>query len=99
MPGRNPGDVWTIPTGRYRGEHAAVGSLELARRCVAAGCKPAGVVCDPFSGTATTGLAALSLGHPYVGIELNPASNTEAIHRLQRHQAKNGRDGSHPGGD
>jgi len=95
--GRNPGDVWTIPTGRYRGEHAAVGSIELARRAVAAGCMPGGVVCDPFSGTATTGLAALTLGCQYVGIELSPASNAEAIQRLRRHQNETGRLGPDSG--
>jgi DNA modification methylase len=94
---RNPGDVWTIPTGRHRGAHAAVGPVELARRCIAAGCKPAGVVCDPFSGAATTGLAALDLHRRYIGIELNPAFNTEAIQRLKRHHMR-GRRPSHSEG-
>jgi predicted RNA methylase len=38
------------------------------------------VVLDPFSGSGTTGLAALSLGCSYVGFEIDPeqvaASNT-----------------------
>lgn len=33
--------------------------------------KPATVL-DPFSGAATTGLVALTLGRRYIGIELNP---------------------------
>jgi hypothetical protein len=36
-----------------------------------AGCKPGGIVLDPFSGSGTTGLAANQLGHRYVGIDLN----------------------------
>lgn len=69
--GRNPGSVWSIPTAPGRHGHPAAFPVELARRCIAAGCRPATPVLDPFSGTATTGVAALQLGHRYVGIELN----------------------------
>jgi DNA modification methylase len=43
----------------------------LAERCILAGCKPGGVVLDPFSGSGTTGLAATKQGRRYVGIDLN----------------------------
>ncbi|MCP2323669.1 site-specific DNA-methyltransferase (cytosine-N4-specific) [Hamadaea flava] len=56
--GRNPGDVWTLPTRPYHGAHVAPFPIDLPLRAIAAGCPPAGVVCDPYSGTATTGLAA-----------------------------------------
>ena len=69
--GRNPGDVWTIPTQPFAGAHFAVMAPELARRAIAAGCKPGGVVLDPYSGSGTTGQQALRLGRRYVGIELN----------------------------
>lgn len=69
--GRNPGDVWTIPTSPFPGAHFATFPLELARRCMLAGCKPGGVVLDPFSGSGTTGLAATENGRRYVGIDLN----------------------------
>ncbi len=36
-----------------------------------AGCKPGGVVLDPFSGSGTTGLVAQKAGRRYVGIDLN----------------------------
>jgi DNA modification methylase len=45
--------------------------LALAERCVLAGCRPGGVVLDPFSGAGTTGLAATELGRRYIGIDLN----------------------------
>jgi DNA modification methylase len=70
--GRNPGDVWTIATQPFPGAHFATMPTELARRCIAAGCKPGGTVLDPFSGSGTTGAAAASLGRRYVGIDLNP---------------------------
>ena len=69
--GRNPGDVWTIPTQPFAAAHFAVMAPELARRAIAAGCKPGGVVLDPYSGSGTTGQQALRLGRRYVGIELN----------------------------
>ncbi|HEY0888923.1 MAG TPA: site-specific DNA-methyltransferase [Nocardioides sp.] len=69
--GRNPGDVWSIPTQPFPGAHFAVMPQALAERCILGGCKPGGVVLDPFSGSGTTGLAAAKHGRKYVGIDLN----------------------------
>ncbi|MBN7386208.1 DNA-methyltransferase [Mycobacteroides abscessus] len=69
--GRNPGDVWEIPTQPFPGAHFAVMPPKLAQRCIAAGCKPSGTVLDPFSGSGTTGMAAQRLGRKYIGIDLN----------------------------
>lgn len=69
--GRNPGDVWNIATTPFRAAHFAVMPVELAQRCIGAGCRPGGTVLDPFSGSGTTGLAALRLGRKYVGVDLN----------------------------
>lgn len=69
--GRNPGDVWTIPTQPFPGAHFATMPTALAERCILAGCKPSGVVLDPFSGAGTTGLAATKHGRRYIGIDLN----------------------------
>ena len=69
--GRNPGDVWTIATQPFSEAHFAVMPHALAERCILAGCKPGGVVLDPFSGSGTTGLAAGKHGRRYVGIDLS----------------------------
>lgn len=69
--GRNPGDVWTIPTQPFSEAHFAVFPLEIPRRAIAAGCKPGGTVLDPFSGSGTTGKAAAELGRRCVLIDLN----------------------------
>lgn len=69
--GRNPGDVWEIPTQPFPGAHFATMPARLAQRCIAAGCKPSGTVLDPFSGSGTTGMAAQRLGRKYIGIDLN----------------------------
>jgi DNA modification methylase len=36
--GKNPGDVWTIPTGNYRGAHFATWPVELVRRPLLSTC-------------------------------------------------------------
>lgn len=69
--GRNPGDVWSIPTQPFPDAHFAVMPRTLAERAIQAGCKPGGTVLDPFSGSGTTGLAAARHGRKYVGIDLN----------------------------
>jgi site-specific DNA-methyltransferase (cytosine-N4-specific) len=69
--GRNPGDVWTIPTSPFAAAHFAVMPPALAERCVKAGCRPGGTVLDTFSGSGTTGAVAARLGRRYVGIDLN----------------------------
>ncbi|RSM76609.1 site-specific DNA-methyltransferase [Amycolatopsis sp. WAC 01375] len=51
-------------------------------RCIAAGCPDGGVVLDPFSGAATTGLAARKLGRNYIGIDLNPDFHDIGLRRL-----------------
>ena len=69
--GRNPGDVWNIPTQPFSDAHFAVMPQALASRAIQAGCKPDGIVLDPFSGSGTTGLAAAKHGRKYVGVDLS----------------------------
>lgn len=79
--GKNPGNVWSLPTAKYPGAHCATFPIGLPIRCIKAGCKPGGTVLDPFSGSGTTGEAARRLGRKYVGIDLNPAYHDLAIKR------------------
>jgi DNA modification methylase len=72
--GRNPGDVWSIPTSPYGGAHYACMPPALAERCIKAGCPPGGTVLDMFAGSGTTLAAARKLGCKSIGIELNPAN-------------------------
>ena len=92
--GRNPGDVWSIPTRPYRGPHFAAFPVDIPTRCIKAGCKPGGMVLDPFCGTGTTGLAAIALGRHFTGIELNPAFAALAAERLHNAARPQTGDGS-----
>jgi DNA modification methylase len=80
--GRNPGDVWSIPTRPYSGPHFAAYPIDLPLRCIAAGCKPGGMVLDPFTGSGTTGLAAIRLDRTFTGIDLTPDFAKLAAARL-----------------
>jgi site-specific DNA-methyltransferase (cytosine-N4-specific) len=80
--GRNPGDVWSILTRPYKGPHFAAYPIDLPLRCIAAGCKPGGVVLDPFAGSGTTGLAAIQLGRRFTGIDISPDFARLAAGRL-----------------
>lgn len=43
---------------------------------------PPGVICDPFLGSGTTGVAAVRLGKPFVGIERDPDYFRRAVERI-----------------
>ncbi|MFE2751604.1 DNA-methyltransferase [Actinosynnema sp. NPDC059335] len=80
--GRNARSVWTISSTPLKEAHFATFPAELPRRCIAAGCKPDGVVLDPFSGAGTTAMAAQQLGRRAIGIDLNPAYHDIALRRM-----------------
>lgn len=77
-------DIWHI-TARPEnpGAHSAPFPLSLAERCIRCGCRPSGVVLDPFAGSGTTLLAARSLGFASIGIELSQDYASTIIARLQ----------------
>lgn len=75
-------DVWRLPAARGSHEHPARFNPALPLACLA-WTPDAGVVLDPFSGSATTGHAALALGHRYVGIDLHDAFNAAAAAELE----------------
>lgn len=77
--GRNARTVWTISQTPNPQAHFATFPIELPIRCIKAGCKTGGAVLDVFSGSGTTGAAALKLGRKYIGIDLNPAYHDLAI--------------------
>ena len=75
-------DVWDMAIQPFSGAHFATFPIELAERCILAGCPPGGTVLDPFGGTGTTGLVAQRHGRRSILIELNPVYAELAEHRI-----------------
>ena len=66
-------DVWRLPAiapwEKSCGKHPTQKPLGVLARLIQASTKPAAWVLDPFSGSATTGIAANLLGRKYLGLE------------------------------
>lgn len=80
--GRNKRTVWSIPLSKFREAHFAVFPASLVRTCLLAGCKPGGVVLDPFLGSGTSAVVARELELSYVGIDCVPNYVEMARRRL-----------------
>lgn len=67
-------DVWQLPAiGKWEkscGKHPTQKPLGLLVRLIQASTMPGAWILDPFSGSATTGIAANLLGRRYLGLEL-----------------------------
>ena len=70
--GKNPGDVWEIPTQPFPGSHFAVFPPDLIEPIIKSSSPPNGTILDPFAGSGTALRVARKLGRKYIGIELNP---------------------------
>ena len=71
--GPKPGDVWDIipEDSQKRGLHFSPYPLDLCRIPIASTCPDDGIVLDPFCGTGTTLVAAMSMGRAAIGIDVS----------------------------
>ena len=69
--GRNKRTVWNIPLGKFRGAHFAVFPEQLVETCMLAASNENNLICDPFSGSGTTGVVAKKLGRYFYGVEVS----------------------------
>ncbi len=82
-----PSNVLTIPlVGKNKG-HPAVFPVELPLFFIKLLCPENGMVADPFAGSGTTGVAALSLGRCSILVDNNIQYCQEAVRRLQNEVA------------
>ncbi|MBQ0029772.1 MAG: site-specific DNA-methyltransferase [Bacteroidales bacterium] len=67
-------DVWRLPAivqwEKSCGKHPTQKPIGLLARLIQASTEPGAWVLDPFSGSATTGIAANLLGRRYLGLEM-----------------------------
>ncbi len=85
--GKQMRTVWTIqpPNGDEKifGKHPTQKPLKLLERIILASTKKNELIFDPFSGSSTTGIAALKLKRKFVGCELEDKYISLSIKRIQ----------------
>ncbi len=85
--GKQMKDVWRSsivkPSEKAMGNHPTQKPLWLLERIIIASSKEGDIVLDPFSGSGTTGVAAISNGRNYIGIELDKNYNSIAVKRIK----------------
>jgi site-specific DNA-methyltransferase (adenine-specific) len=82
-------NVWRMPAPskaeKLYGKHPTQKPIGLVARCLRASTNPSDLVFDPFSGSSTTGVAAvaaLSLGRRFIGCEADADHIKLSIERL-----------------
>jgi DNA modification methylase len=77
--------IWRLVQTPNLTPHCSTFPLDLPIQCIkAAGLESAdAIICDPFMGSGTTGRAALSLGHHFIGFELD-AQTCEIANKYAR---------------
>jgi adenine-specific DNA-methyltransferase len=91
--GKNPSDVWAFPkvttganrSSRERTPHPAQFPLGVVDRIIKVSSAHEDVVFDPFSGSGSTGIAAVGNGRVYVGSELREDYCAATVDRHKRY--------------
>ena len=67
-----------------RGAHPTQKPIEIMAWSIEqARVPPGGVILDPYMGSGSTGVAATQLGHPFIGIEIDPGYFDTACRRIE----------------
>lgn len=77
------GDVWEF-TQEMKNDHPAAFPVALIDRIISS--TPARTVLDPFMGSGTTAISALTYGRTYVGIDISPLYCAMARKRIRLHK-------------
>ena len=79
--------VWSVPTPgpreKVHGRHPTQKPLALLERVLASSAAAGDLVLDPFSGSGTTGVAAVQAGCRFLGLERDPAYVDLAARRMR----------------
>jgi len=68
-------------------EHQTQKPLDIMRQLIDVVCPPGGIVCDPFMGSGSTGVAAMQIDRGFIGIERDPAHIETAARRIAEAQS------------
>lgn len=68
---------------QHRREHPTQKSLEVMKWCIGHLPEPNSTILDPFMGSGTTGVAAVQMGIPFIGIERDPEFFEIACRRIR----------------
>lgn len=64
--------------------HVSQKPRELMHWCIGLlGLEPGSLICDPYMGSGSTGIAALEMGYRFVGVEIDPGHFATACRRLE----------------
>jgi len=77
--------VWTIPKGAGDG-HPTQKPVALPLALIADFAAPNETILDPYMGSGSTGVAAVQMRHPFVGIEIEPRYFDIACRRIEQAQ-------------
>lgn len=92
--GKNPSDVWQIAkvtsgtnrSSKERTSHPAQFPLAMIDRIIKAGSNEGDLILDPFMGSGTTAITAMSNNRRYIGFEISEAYCKVAAERIQAHE-------------
>ena len=82
-----PQDIWSITTPpkaeKKFGKHPTQKPLSLIKRIILASTNPEDIILDPFTGSSSTGVAAISLRRRFIGIDTNTEYLKLSVKRLK----------------
>ncbi len=80
---RFPGTVIPVPKPREKFGHIAAKPVPLLRHLIRIFSAEGSIVCDPFAGSGSTGMAALKEGRAFIGFEIDKEMSVIANNRIQ----------------
>jgi len=85
--GKNPSDVWDVPNVKAnhieKTEHPCQFPVVIPQRLIRALTSPKGIVFDPFTGSGSSGIAAIIEKRRFIGSELSPEYHSIAKKRMR----------------
>ena len=85
-----PQDIWSITTPskeeKKYGKHPTQKPTALLERIILASTIPRDIVLDPFTGSSTTGVAAIRNGRRFIGIDTDPGYLESSVKRLKEEE-------------